>query len=470
MENGKDVEKWLLESEYETVTIDGYGTCSKKELEYYYKKYLFLKEDGHFDAIDREKLVSGGFNADDIKESLANVRQVTFEITDRCNLQCEYCGYGKFYNDYDKRKNKDMDISIAVRLIDFLQKLWNSPLNHSHDRRISFGFYGGEPLCNFSFIREFTRYLGQLNLIHNRVGFTMTTNGLLIDKYMDFLVANNFRLLISLDGNEQNNRYRVYKNGKPAFGKILENVRALQSKYPRYFKEKVNFNAVLHNENSVSDIFSYFKQEFDKIPRISALNTSGINDAHREAFWKTYSNVTESLYNSEDYSFIEKEMFIRLPNIQDIGLFLLKGLDFSFDNYTRLLNPVSEQVHPPTGTCVPFSRKIFMSVNGKIFPCERVSHRYMLGRVDSHSVKIDYKSIAEKYKTWYDRMRKQCSACYNAGQCLQCMFSLDHLETNPGCNGFMTEKDYSRHLAAYVDFLENKPGIYREIFSKVLVD
>lgn len=29
---------------------------------------------------------------------LANLKQLTFEVTDACNLKCKYCGYGEFYN------------------------------------------------------------------------------------------------------------------------------------------------------------------------------------------------------------------------------------------------------------------------------------------------------------------------------------------------------------------------------------
>lgn len=42
--------------------------------------------------------------------SLANLRQITFEVTDACNLKCKYCGYGEFYDDYDRRSNKMMPL------------------------------------------------------------------------------------------------------------------------------------------------------------------------------------------------------------------------------------------------------------------------------------------------------------------------------------------------------------------------
>lgn len=42
----------------------------------------------------------------------------------------------------------------------------------------------------------------------------MTTNAILLDRYMDFLAENEFRLLISLDGDEKGQSYRVDTKGK----------------------------------------------------------------------------------------------------------------------------------------------------------------------------------------------------------------------------------------------------------------
>lgn len=43
---------------------------------------------------------------DEVLSSLVNLRQLTFEVTDACNLQCKYCGYGDLYFGYDKRETK----------------------------------------------------------------------------------------------------------------------------------------------------------------------------------------------------------------------------------------------------------------------------------------------------------------------------------------------------------------------------
>lgn len=50
---------------------------------------------------------------DEVLSSLVNLRQLTFEVTDACNLQCKYCGYGDLYFGYDKRETKFLDSNKA---------------------------------------------------------------------------------------------------------------------------------------------------------------------------------------------------------------------------------------------------------------------------------------------------------------------------------------------------------------------
>lgn len=467
---GKDVKEWLDQLPEKHIHIDDIGVFSRNEIDYYYKKYLILKTNGHFVDIDQEKLLSRRLTAADVKDSFANSNLVTFEVTDGCSLKCTYCGYGKFYDNYDKRENKSMDVTVGQRFLSYLQELWNSPRNHSHNQNIYIGFYGGEPLLNFSFIDKLTAFAKDLKLLHNHFSFSLTTNGLLLEKYMDFLADNEFNLLISLDGNERNSKYRVFPNGKPAFPVILKNIELLRKRYPEYFKNKVNFNAVLTNKNSITEIFHFFERNFGKTPQVSPLNTSGINTDQKDSFWETYANISESLYNSEDYSMLEKEMFIKLPNIQGVSSFLHANNDFSFNNYNELLYPFAEKAKFPTGTCIPFSKKIFVTVNGKILACERIGHRFVLGYVNHQDVTIDYIKIAKNYNGWYDKIRKKCHACFNADACIQCIFNLDITGKNPACKGFLNYNDYSRYLSSQIDFIESKPSIYPKIFKKVILN
>lgn len=142
-----------------------------------------------------------------VRRNIANLPHLVFEVTDACNLKCKYCAYGEFYDDYDIRQDKFLSVRTAKNLLDYLCKFWNSPACTSASVPMFISFYGGEPLINFGFIEEIVDYVKHLDATNRNFRFSMTTNGILLHRYMDFLVENNFHLLISLDGNEKNDSY-----------------------------------------------------------------------------------------------------------------------------------------------------------------------------------------------------------------------------------------------------------------------
>ncbi|GHT71583.1 hypothetical protein FACS1894155_12210 [Bacteroidia bacterium] len=258
------------------------------------------------------KMIKKYIQAKDIEYSLVNTPQITFEVTDACNLKCTYCGYGEFYSDYDTRENKILPVKKAMLLLNYLNNLWNSAQNTSLKKEVYISFYGGEPLMNMQFIRQVVDFVeNELEQQVRKFSFSMTTNAILLHKYMDYLVKHDFNLLISLDGNRDNTAYRIDKNGNPAFDRIIRNVNLLKDIYPNYFLKKVNFNAVLHNKNSVEEIYTFFKSNYNKIPSVGELNNTGIRPEKQGEFNRAYRNSTESLYQSENYSEIEKNMALR---------------------------------------------------------------------------------------------------------------------------------------------------------------
>lgn len=465
IEKGIDVGKWL-EGNAPTPPGELFRDIGKEEIRYYYQKYRLLEDNGYFTQIDQQEIIGGRLTGEHIKESLANSTWVIFEVTDNCNLNCHYCGYGKFYSDHDARENVNMDFQAAKQLLDHLLVHWNSSLNHSHDKPIYLSFYGGEPLLNFPLIEKIVNYSKKLNVRHNIFKFAMTTNAVLLHKYMDYLVENRFRLLISLDGNRENNDYRVFKNGNSSFDIVLKNVKLLRQKHPRYFEKQVNFNAVLHNKNSVDAAYRYIKKEFDKIPGIAELNNTGIREALKEDFRQTYRNLEESLHETEDYSLVEKDLFLKIPNIKSTSFFVLRHNDFCYRDYDHLLYPFIKSKRIPTATCMPFSLRVFMTVNGKLLSCERIGHRFSLGQVTPEKVELDYDGIAGQFNAWYDKMQQICNSCYNADNCSQCMFYLNLDTPVPDCKGLMDYDHYTRYVSSFISYLEENPENYNKILRE----
>ena len=122
-----------------------------------------------------------GITSEDVKRSLSNSPQLTFELTDACNLRCEYCGYGKSYSDYDERKSTRLSPQRAKVLLDYLRSLWGSELNISHNQNVYISFYGGEPLMDVPFIKEIVSYIEEPDCPSRSFTFNMTTNGILLD-------------------------------------------------------------------------------------------------------------------------------------------------------------------------------------------------------------------------------------------------------------------------------------------------
>lgn len=72
----------------------------------------------------KKKYIDAGF----IANQLSDLRQIVFEVTDLCNLNCKYCGYGDFYDNYDTREKKGLPIEKATLFMDYIFSYWkNNP-------------------------------------------------------------------------------------------------------------------------------------------------------------------------------------------------------------------------------------------------------------------------------------------------------------------------------------------------------
>lgn len=405
-----------------------------------------------------------------VKYNLIKLNHIVFEVTDECNLECKYCGYGPLYYGYDSRLRKKLEVKTAKVLLKYLAKIWEENIDDSLIDRLTVGFYGGEPLLNMTFIEEIVAFCKQSDVTGKKFYFNMTTNAMLLDRYMDFLVSNEFNLLISLDGNEQNQAFRLDKAGNNSFKRVYNNVIKLRYKYPDYFKKYVNFNAVLHKKNSVHDVFNFFMDNFEKIPNIAPLNTSGIRPEKIQEFKESYLNIVEqSFLDAPDCEAIEQKMF-KSPRIIALTSYFHKLSGNVFDDYNTLMFNKYEAKKIPTATCLPFFRKLFLSVNGKILPCERIKQEFSLGQVQEDIVEIDYQRIADIHNEYIFKFEKQCNVCANKFTCQQCVYRIDDLKSDhPICKTFRKEKELQEAVKKNLEFLAEHPRYYEKVMNEIII-
>ena len=110
-----------------------------------------------------------------------NIHMLILQVTQNCNLRCEYCVYsGSYINRH--HSNKRMSFETARKAIDFYIQ------NSSQTDKLRFGFYGGEPTLEKELIEKCVDFI-KLNARGKDTEFHITTNATLLDKEkMDFFV------------------------------------------------------------------------------------------------------------------------------------------------------------------------------------------------------------------------------------------------------------------------------------------
>lgn len=361
---------------------------------------------------NKELYIFPKFQKKDILESLARTSHITLEITESCNLHCAYCCYGDLYK--KTQHNKHGNKSDILRNISHILNLKKTN-NIKSDLRIS--FYGGEPLIRFDIIEECIKVAHSI-LPDVNIKFSMTTNGILLKKHMDFLVKNDFHLCISLDGNSRNNEYRIKKNGEQSFSLIEESINELYEYDSTFFKNNVSFSTVLHDKSNCIDACRFFSK-YKKVPTFSFLSTSGVKKSNRK-----FSKInTQHNYSAKelddfkrDYPDLYKTFFTQLQKT-----IYTWGDDEEPEDFNVLLS--REKYIYPGGSCLLFQNRVFVTVDGILLLCEKSLRKFKFGKITSNGFTIYEKRINKYYSDIIDSYNQICSKCYKSFSCTKCYFS-----------------------------------------------
>ncbi len=470
IEINEDPENWINNRSYPFKWQD-YIIKSKEELFYYFKKYTFLKTSYKRNTLKYNLDRNVHLHADNIKNFIANTTQIVFETTERCNLNCIYCTYGELYES-EQNKNRhgvNLNFEDAKVFLDYVLAQIESKYNQSYQHEIRIGFYGGEPLMNFHLIENVVNYCKAFNNRKVSFSFGMTTNGLLLHKYIDFLVKNKFHVLISLDGNKENNSLRVFPDNSSSYKSVKKNIDLIQNSYKEYFNEFISFNAVIHSYNSYFQVYDYFTKKYAKWPSCSMMNSSGIENCKKDEYdfisnkepYREFDEIeNKEFYNKHIFSFPE-------------GMISRKFVERCHDvnivrSYRNLLMRKENINIPPTGTCLPFSKKIYLTAKGLILPCERIDHSHFLGFCENGNIHLDFEEIAQKYNQYYANINKDCMNCHIGRLCDFCLMQFPVSDKEISCPYKFTRDDTKKLYTESLEALENHQSLYYQIMENKL--
>jgi uncharacterized protein len=345
-------------------------------------------------------------------QTIANRAALSFHLLTKpvgpiCNLDCKYCFYLEKEKLYPAEKSWRMSDAV-------LEKYVHDYIHDQPADEIHFAWQGGEPtLLGADFFRKAValqkKFAGG-KIISNAI----QTNGTLLDDdWCKFLKQNNFLVGLSIDGpRELHDAFRVDKNQKPTFDKVMRGLEFLQN-------HKVEFNTltVVNRVNSQSplEVYRFLKRigsqylQFIPLVERAAAGETSLTFAEPPELQRSgvsAATVTEWSVCAEDYGNFLCSIFDEWVR-RDVGEVFVQLFDTALGNWMGL----------GSSLCV-FAEKcgaaLAIEHNGDVFSCDHyVYPRWKLGNVMNQSLGAMVDSAAQiKFgNDKLDSLPKFCRDC-----------------------------------------------------------
>lgn len=372
-----------------------------------------LKEEGYLKC---KTVQTTKHPASDILEAYLenNLSYIILQVTQNCNLRCEYCVYSGGYLTRG-HSNKMMSWEIAKKGLDFL-------ISHSgYQEELSVGFYGGEPLLNKELIEKCVKYMHE-EAVGKKLHFSMTTNATLLnDEIVEFLIKENFSITVSLDGPQKvhdEHRKLAGSWGKGSFDIMMKNLLEIREKYPTFYKKNIMFNTVLDPKRSFKCVSDYISGE-------DFFNDNYFSSSLISENYKKEESEVNGVFIEEQQYEIFKLMLYKLGKLdkEDVSRIMLNYFDKLWKERRRKQsskrNELPEQWHH-SGPCVPGGLRLFLNAFGEFYPCERVSETNELCRIGNVEHGLDIKKVKKILNIEKIEKKLNCKKCWNYSHCSVC--------------------------------------------------
>lgn len=386
------------------------------------EKNISPSEKAHMDSLKAE----GYLSCNKIKEikhpdtdSIAywlnkKCTQLILQVTQSCNLVCYYCPYANKTEDTLQRNhtNKKMSWETAKKSIDFFSS------HSSESDEVTIGFYGGEPLLSFQLMKKCIEYADEA-FIGKNINYNMTTNGtLLTDEMIDFLCDNGVQVTFSIDGPQKvHDINRRKADGSGSFGLAFLNLKKMLNKYKDNARGKIAINMVLNPENDVDDIFSLFEDSIFDYGIINVQASLADDD-----FLEKNITINENYKKKMTYHyFLGFLKYLKIVEFKKSIPFLdayFSMLEKKYNAFKKKAISLPE-IGAPGGPCIPGQRRLFVDVDGVLYPCERVSEVSEVMKIGNLNDGFEFQKV-DNILNIGRLTSDSCKNCYASVHCQLC--------------------------------------------------
>jgi len=345
-----------------------------------------------------------------------NIRQMSLQLTQQCNFRCAYCAYcaGDFVMQRD-HSPKRMTIETAMAAVDFFAA------RCGNQDQPAIGFYGGEPLLEFPLIQKVTEYAEE-KLYGKDLTFAVTTNAsLLTPDIARYFSEHNFLLTISLDGTpETHDRSRRFaSDGRGSFSVIQHNLEAAIEQCPDL---RMSFNIVIDPRypcDSMHHLFS--KEEYLKDAQISSTLISDQFSIEKTVPGEVF------LQQDSRHVFRSYLAYLGAYEKEKVSTVALSGLTENFGRLKDSMKPSASlpDVAAPSGPCIAGELRLFISADGDLYPCERVSETSEAMKIGNLRDGFDLGKV-DRLINVAQTTAESCKNCWAFRHCTLCCSQSDN--------------------------------------------
>lgn len=302
-----------------------------------------------------------------------NYKIISLDIAHGCTLRCKYC-----YLTAGNIKKRYMSKEFFLDILDFLSK----------DKKISLTFYfagEGEPTLNFDLLKQIPTLCREKGF--KKCTYEITTNGtLLTEDAIAFFKKENIAISVSLDGDAINDENRVFPNGSPSFGVVMEKIEMLK----RFNMKFACKSVIIPSNRNLLNMTEFFNR--NQIPFYFGFAT-----------------------RSFDGQYVPKMEHVEIlrQQLRIVGDYYEKRIKSNLYVYSRKLIEDLRRIHyriTTTRNCDAAYKSFFIDIDGDIYSCSCLNCTKELS-VGNINTGIDYEKI--KAKSLYPKNVNAYMSCKN---------------------------------------------------------
>lgn len=340
-------------------------------------------------------------------------RHLVLTLTERCNLRCAYCLHGAGLPGVRPHGHRDMDLATALAAV-------TSYLDQAlPDHRPVISLYGGEPLLALDLIATLITAARR----HPRgaeARFALDTNGVLLeDRAVDLIRREKIHLQVSLDGPAAaHDRFRRDTAGRPTHALVMAGLDRLLGRDPAA-ADRLSFVVTLAPPVDLPAVAEFFREfppflahGIARQPRVRANRADLRGQAWPEADagWRDFSRQVAEARAAYLAALAAGGRDTLSPVIR--ALFEPGLIKLHHRSKARL-----GDVFTPGGNCRPGVRKLHVTVDGRLQPCERTGQSLQIGTLASG---IEPAQVEQLGRDFHQAVATSCEQCWALRLCPVC--------------------------------------------------